>query len=192
MKRHKKDYKTPNIKIKKIKLSLFLTNKSFFHNDTDGQLETLLLAFNSSIVCFLKGTSVSMANGNTKRIEEIKEGDKVVGYNTDNNSLKEDEVLQLTSHPRTGGYLIINKTLKVTPNHMFWLNKSSWEEANKIKIGDILIDSSGKDLTVETVDQVEDSGDTYFVYNLHLKGDNHNYFAEDMLVHNAGSTTFSM
>lgn len=133
--------------------------------------------------CFLAGTKVKMADGTYKEIQEIKPGDIVYSYDLESGTLVENKVEKLFTHrnyPR--GYLIINGELKVTGNHGMWVvNRGAWERADKLSLGDSLLSPSGEETLITSIKTV---GGKNTVYNLHLEGQDHNYFTEGVLVHN--------
>ncbi|MBA7634840.1 hypothetical protein ES703_42438 [subsurface metagenome] len=133
--------------------------------------------------CFLPGTKVLMAGGSYKEIQDIQSGNLVASYDLINNAPAVSRVKQLLIHPDIEeGYLIVNNKLKVTANHRMWVvNRQLWQQMHFINIGDILLDSDGKEVIIYSIDKIKG---TNTVYNLQLEGDYNNYFAEDMLVHN--------
>ena len=134
--------------------------------------------------CFLSGTKVLMADRSYKEIQDIQSGDLVTSYDLINNAPAVSIVKQLLIHPDTEEeYLIVNNKLKVTPNHNMWVvNRQLWQQMHFINIGDILLDSDGKEVIIYSIDRVKNTTNT--VYNLHLGKSYNNYFAEDILVHN--------
>lgn len=132
--------------------------------------------------CFLPGTGVLMADGSWKGIEDIKVGDYVMSYDTELGRLIKDRVSKTFVHmdPKQA-YIIVNGSMKVTTNHPIWIN-GSWQEAGELKVGDLLLKSSGEAAAVETIERF--AGTSEGLYNLEVEGPNHNFFAEDVLVHN--------
>jgi hypothetical protein len=133
--------------------------------------------------CFLPGTQVRMADGTLKPIETIRPGDIVLSYDLMNNKAVPEAVTELLVHPETpGGYLVINNRLNVTGNHPMWTaNRNAWIRADHLMVGDQFVGADGTRETIHTISHVDG---TYTTYNLHLTGGNHNYFTEDILVHN--------
>jgi len=133
--------------------------------------------------CFTGKTKVAMANGSFKEIRDIKAGDIVVSYNLKTGKKTYETVTKLIIHPDTaGGYLVINGTLEITPNHLVWSpSKNNWVAISDLKIGDSLLNSSGITIRINSIDKVNGVNT---VYNLSLLGPNHNFFTEDFLVHN--------
>lgn len=132
--------------------------------------------------CFLAGTKVLMADGHNKEIEAIKNNDEVASYDFVNKKLVNKKVVVSVNHvDYSGGYFLINNLLKVTGNHPLWVNNKKWTKADEVKIGDILLSSNKQSIIVHSVNYVRG---VYTVYNLSIEGPYHNYFAENILVHN--------
>ncbi|MBW2995344.1 right-handed parallel beta-helix repeat-containing protein, partial [Candidatus Woesearchaeota archaeon] len=129
--------------------------------------------------CFLAGTSILMADGSYKEIEDVKKGDFVKSFDELTGAMTSGKVINTYFHDKTDSYLVINDVLKLTSNHPMYVN-GKWKEAGDIKIGDVLMDKNGNDVAVVSVEIVEE---TVPVYNLEVAGE-HNYFAEDLLTHN--------
>lgn len=183
MKQTLKSYKKPVITAKRIKLNFFLSQKPFLDAFDSLLVPNVFAQTGSSGGCFLAGTKILMADGSTKPIQEITSDDVVASYNRKAKKIIPEKVARLLVHPYyPGGYLILNGKLKVTDNHPMWRqNKEKWEQLRNFAAGDSLLSSSGKKVVIKTIDKVQGRN---FVYNLHLAGDNHNYFAENILVHN--------
>lgn len=124
-----------------------------------------------------------MADGTLKPIEELKENDVVMTMDTATGELSGERVLNLIIHENnSGGYLIVNGSLEVTPNHAMWIKKiGEWTRMEFVKIGDEFTDSNGNPVIIQSIEFVPGE---YTVYNLHLEGPNSNYFAGGVLVHN--------
>ena len=75
-------------------------------------------------------------------------------------------------------YLIINDQLKITANHPVMINRR-WQDIGIAKIGDKLKTRTGQ-VTIYSIKEIQQPTE---VYNLEVNG-NHNYYAEDYLVHN--------
>ena len=109
-------------------------------------------------------------------------GEAVLSYNTQTGKTTTEKVERLIVHKNIlGRYLTINNTLNVTANHTIYLN-GSWQEAGKAKIGDKLVSSDGQVITINSITTSNEGVNN--LYNLHLVGADHNYFAQDILVHN--------
>lgn len=133
--------------------------------------------------CFLAGTKVLLANGETKEIQNILPGDVVASYNLNTGKRGWEVVVKLLIHEGVeGGYLVINHDLKITENHRVWSpNKSAWVRMNTLVIGDSLLNSEGVSVKIDSIEKVTGVNT---VYNLSLPGPTHTYFANGYLVHN--------
>jgi hypothetical protein len=135
--------------------------------------------------CFLKGTKVTLADGTSKPIEEIKKGDTVLGY--DGKQVKAGKVAKTFFHPKTRGYRVISteegQAINVTDIHPLF-NGKNYVAASRFKVGDdlfLLKDNKLQAVKIQSITVKKDSVND--VYNLHVEK-LHNYFAEGILCHN--------
>ncbi|MDH5268546.1 MAG: Hint domain-containing protein, partial [Candidatus Krumholzibacteria bacterium] len=128
--------------------------------------------------CFIGGTPVQTPGGEVA-IEELREGDRVIGRNADG-KITVNEVVR-TYHTLAVAYLVINGELSVTGTHPFLVG-SNWVEAGDLRVGDTLVRSDG---TTVLIDSVEPIGFGVRAYNITVSG-NHTFFADGILVHNKG------
>lgn len=129
--------------------------------------------------CFLSGTKVKMADGSEKSIESIKVGDKILTRLSDTSSRLVKTSVSAIHSTAASDYLIINKNLKVTGNHLLFIN-NIWRTADTIQLGDELIDSSGNQIKVTFIEYLSGKNQ---VYNL-TTDKYHTYFADNIYVHN--------
>ena len=122
-----------------------------------------------------------MADGTSKNIEDISRGDVVISYDLNTNRKVANTVVEKYTHPDYPDYLIINGSLRVTTNHRIWINNIAWVRADELKVGDVMTNSAGEEVVVS---DIEFKSTSNTVYNLHLASENHNYFADGILVHN--------
>jgi len=94
--------------------------------------------------CFLAGTQIVMANGNTQSIETIKEGDEVKSVDTNTGEIVDGKVTEMFIHPpeeMIGNYYLSIKIgleangLEVTKEHPFYIDGRGWIEAGDLKVG---------------------------------------------------------
>jgi hypothetical protein len=138
--------------------------------------------------CFLDGTKIITENG-IKNIEEIKKGDKVKSFGV----LGDDTFSTVVriEIKESDSYLIINEHLKVTGNHHLYVN-DKWIEAAYVEIGDYFRNSKKEKVPIFSI-QKKRLDEFVKVYNLELdKYSTHNYFADDMLVHNKCPFVYSV
>ncbi len=176
-------YSKPNIKSKKIKSNFFYSKRMYDGEDLlAGLMDVRILARSGSCSCFPDSTKVLLPDNNTKSIKDIKEGDVVSSYDLTEKRLTESRVMEQIIHlDAKVQYFIINGNIKTTAEHPFWVNGKSWIRAHQIKVGDWLLTPTGEKVEISDIDSYS-AVET--VYNLELEGDEHNYFAENVLVHN--------
>lgn len=129
--------------------------------------------------CFAKGTTILMADGSFKNIEDIRAGDQILTW-TDNQARKPAlAIVQGISQHWVDKYLIINHSFKVTPEHRLYIN-GQWIYASNIKEGDELINQDGASIKVNSIIKKQD---LIPVYNI-IVSKYHTYFADGFYVHN--------
>jgi hypothetical protein len=138
--------------------------------------------------CFTGETSVLMADGTSRAIAELSEGDEVLAFDVDENALRAEKVISLhrvASKP----YLELSfthggPTLKVTAEHPFY-SDGKWLAAASLKVGSPVVcatpDAGG--VAAAEVTGVKAPEDLATVYNLSVSGC-HTFFVEGVLVHN--------
>jgi hypothetical protein len=122
-----------------------------------------------------------MENSQYKNIEDIVIGDNVLSYDTASGKSIRCNVVDVFHHKAsemTDYYLIINDFLKVTPNHLLYLN-DRWTCFDDVSVGDRI-----NNVLIYSVEKVFEKVPTY---NLEIEG-SHNYFVcfndNPLLVHN--------
>lgn len=141
-------------------------------------------------LCFPAGTLIlakSRDKSQYKKIEQIKAGDTVGGYDHNSQKLKWGVVKSTTNRIKIGivsvfaaGALIAQPTLE----HPFWsTNQQRYVAANTLHRGDTLLNAQGQYLPVDSV--VIHADTAVKVYNFEVKY-LHNYFvgSSEVLVHN--------
>jgi len=183
MRKKTPNYFRPKITSKKIKTNFFYSKRMYDGEDLlAGLMDVRILAASGSSSCFPDKTNVLLPDNEVKQIKDIHKGETVLSYNLDEKKLTESKVLEQIIHiDAQVQYFIINGNIKTTAEHPFWVNGTTWVRAQQIKVGDWLLTSSGERLKIEEIDSYK-AVET--VYNLELEGDDHNYFAENILVHN--------
>ncbi|WP_406401961.1 polymorphic toxin-type HINT domain-containing protein [Streptomyces sp. NBC_00879] len=143
--------------------------------------------------CFLAGTSVLMADGTAKNIEDVKQGDEVLAADPETGKTGKRKVTRLivTEDDKHFNELTIStedgpKKLTATHEHPFWSpSEKQWVEAGKLKPGMRLLTDDGTTVAV--------AGNRAFAkhartYNLTVD-DLHTYYvlagATPVLVHNS-------
>ncbi|MFH1564522.1 MAG: polymorphic toxin-type HINT domain-containing protein [bacterium] len=129
--------------------------------------------------CFLSGTKILMADGNVKPIEEIDVNDEIKTI-ADPLHIKYETGKVVEMFKRTAGeYLIINKILRVTPEHRIYSN-NSFVMAGELRRGDWLLDQNGNKVFITSI---ETKKEIVKVYNFKVEPQ-HTYIADGFYVHN--------
>lgn len=160
-----------------------------------------LLVHNSKFVieCFPAGTKITMSDGSSKDIEKVEVGDEVLSFNEET---KQQEIKIVTKcnspiHNDLVKYTFNSgESLICTFDHPLYVNDLSlasfipeWttaryelnETISKIKQGDSVYSSNGDILTIVDIEALRpDSTQTYII----TVEDNHNFYANNILVHN--------
>jgi hypothetical protein len=164
-----------------------------------------------NITCFAAGTQISLANGDTKNIEDIVVGDEVLGW--DGNSIESSVVSAIDHRHTVGGhgdacktlgdepslYTINDTGIEFTPEHPF-LTKDGWkslvpnpndepyksiQEPKVLSVGDsILRDGNWEE--INTIGIVRSDSEER-VYNITVEK-LHSYIANGIVVHNKNFT----
>ena len=149
--------------------------------------------------CFVSSTKIKMADGTEKDIEKVKVGDKVSSFNFKTNKVEEAEVLEFVSLSKQ---MLVEITLEngssntSTPDHPYYVLDKGWcsykpsltrknykVKTLKLEVGDKIMVSNNKK-GYSKITSLTPINNFQKVYNLKRVSKNHNYFANDMLVHN--------
>lgn len=153
-----------------------------FHDTTSAHsLEGVLFSLNlaESGGCFLSDTPILMGDGTRKAIQDIRIGEKVLTRSGPNDATLKETTVTGTHAVEVDGYLVINGTLRVTPEHKMFVN-GSWAVAGSIQVGDRLVGVQGEIVEVTDIAFIRDK---VLVHNLTIDT-YHTYFAGDVWVHN--------
>lgn len=134
--------------------------------------------------CFVAGTKITLLDGEYKNIEDVVVGEKVLTYNELTGETELGIVGDLKIHNVEDVIdLVFDDTtlLTTTPEHPFFVKEKGWVEAKNLQEGDVCIKDDKTDITIISVK--EDVG-LHTVYNLLSVSENHNFFANKILVHN--------
>ncbi len=122
-----------------------------------------------------------MADGTTKPIEAVREGELVLAYDVAAGQFQPDTVKHVLVHKDfEEGYLILNGHLKVTANHPIHAN-GGWVEAGQLRLGDNMLNAHGQ---LEPVTSIEHRRERVTVHNFEVNPF-HTYVANGLVVHNA-------
>jgi hypothetical protein len=151
--------------------------------------------------CFIAGTKILLADGKTqKNIEDVRVGDKVMGYDTTAKKLVPETVL-VTEHPIRDHHYTIRLAdgteIGLTREHPLYSEKG-WASIDptstladnpklivaQLTVGDKLLEASGKFVSIISIDYIPGNIQTY---NLkHVTGFN-DFVANGIVAHNKGS-----
>jgi hypothetical protein len=150
--------------------------------------------------CFIKGTKILMANNSEKNIEDVKPGDKVIGYDLAEKKLAVETVTEMDSPIRNDYYdvtLSDGTIIGVTDEHPLYTEEGGWRSinpkhtyeenhallVNELSIGDKVLKNSGEYISIVSITH---KNGPIQAYNLKgVKGYN-DYFADGVLAHNKG------
>lgn len=137
--------------------------------------------------CFVAGTEITLGDGTTIGIENIEPGKTVMTYNTDTSSY-ESKLAQGVSKHKVGQIVKITyddgNIIVTTPEHPFYVFGKDWVKAKDIVSNDKCALIGTEELSEIKVSKVEVLDEEHFVYNVLDVADNHNFFANGILVHN--------
>jgi hypothetical protein len=135
--------------------------------------------------CFVAGTLVTTQDGQ-KSIENIQPGDMVYSENPETGQKEYKQVGQIFVHEVNTIVQVSIGGIKLdtTEGHKFWVVDRGWVEAKDLKVGDKVLEASGKIVTITDV-KVEKLKQMVKVYNFEVE-DFHTYFVSNIgiLVHN--------
>ena len=142
--------------------------------------------------CFLPGTHVQMADGTTKPIEDVREGDWIVAHEP-TGEIQQARFRVVANHQNSTKRVIAIEVvdrlgregaLDATGEHPFWTQTDGWVSADELHAGDRLVNHLGETVTVESVAARSLETPTF---NLTVEGV-HTYFVVSngvsVLVHN--------
>eukprot|EP01083_Nonionella_stella_P209188 758527_1 len=149
--------------------------------------------------CFIEGTKVTTPRGSDKDIQHIKTGDEVMSYNLNKQQL-ETHTVHNTMRYFVNELAIITLNngdcITCTPSHpIYATNKQNWcccqplsnqHDMDRLSVGDTVLNSKLEKISITSIQykNYNDPADGCYVYTLHLD-DVHNFFANDILVHNS-------
>jgi len=146
------------------------------------------------VKCFPPGTLVLMADGSTKPIEEIKEGDEVLAKDPASTDAPRSFKVAAQLQNSTEHLVTVEVQdaagrvahFKATREHPFWVKGLGWKNAVDLTDKDILADNSGSDVRVLSVKTEAEKSPTF---NLTIDS-KHTFYVVDngvsVLVHNTG------
>ena len=134
--------------------------------------------------CFTAGTQISMADNSIKNIEDVTAGESVLTYNETININEEGTVGDISSHEVESIITITFNNgivINTTEEHPFFVKEKGWTIASDLEISDVCQGVNGNDVVISSI--LSQNG-TYTVYNLLSISNHHNFYANEILVHN--------
>lgn len=149
--------------------------------------------------CFVGDTSVRMADGTEKKIQDIKVGDEVLSLNEKSNIVESNKVLKTKQSKQENIIKITlddNTTIKSTSDHPYYTDgmnigsfdpKTTEEKYNfnrkilQLEVGSVLYNGGLAPLKIVKIEQLKDGEVNTYIMEV---DNNHNFFANDILVHN--------
>lgn len=134
--------------------------------------------------CFVAGTKISLPDGSYKNIEEINIGEEVLTLNEDLNKTEIGVVGDLKSHLVKDLIEITfdeNISVTTTSEHPFFVKGKGYVEAKNLSVDDTCMKD---DMTEIMIREIKNYEKETVVYNLLSVTENHNFFANKILVHN--------
>ena len=148
--------------------------------------------------CFVQGTTITMADGSTKLIENVEIGDQLLG--------KDDVVNTVLEYvrPLLGSRILVSFNSKspfMTSDHPVLMKDGSWKSVDpvatnskypeladlnitQLTIGDVIATADGTGFEISSIEEHIDREDLQ-LYNFSLDGNN-TYVADNLVVHNKG------
>lgn len=149
--------------------------------------------------CFVAGTKVTLEGGSKKNIEDIVIGDEVLSFNEASNLVEPKKVVDLKQpvHNDLVKYHLSNDTtLTCTYDHPIYVNGlelASYKpeltnqrynlgrEVGQIKVGDTVRLTTYGHTAIQEIEVLPEEDTQTYIFTVE---DNHNFYANDILVHN--------
>ena len=166
--------------------------------DIDTYFQSNILVHNIPPKCFVAGTPITMGDGTTKAIEFVEVGEEVKNYDFDTQEVKVGKVLSIET-PTHADIIEISfgdKKTKNTFDHPYWVIGKGWSsykpnwtekryniESEQLEVGDKCLEYFNGELREVEITGLDEVINPVQTYSLEIET-NHNYFANDVLVHN--------
>lgn len=135
-------------------------------------------------ICFIAGTKITLINGDVKNIEDVVVGEEVLTYNEQREINEKGIVGDLKKHEINSVIRLTfddENIITTTQEHPFFVEGKGWVKAGELQSLDVCkkVDGSGS-----FISRIEILHETHTVYNLLSVSENHNFYANGILVHN--------
>lgn len=173
---------------------------------TLGTIGMVIHNFGPGQTCFIAGTRITMGDFSQKNIEDIVKGDRVCTYNFETSELESNNVTEVVTKLISGkddDYTVIvnfdnGSTNHNTNSHPYYVKGKGWSsyrpditfsthgmDVELLEVGDVVFElTSDRTLSEITVTSIGEYREPIAVYNLSRVENNHNFFANSILVHN--------
>lgn len=170
--------------------------------NTDTYIISSSTSFNNVVShnnpCFVAGTQVTMNDGTTRNIENVLVGDYIKTYNHNTTNIEDKKVLNVL-HKNVDEtvkfYFADGKELECTHDHPIYCSSINHYVSYNPKLTKFMYNMNviqaevGQgilldDGTSTNITSIEPKTDSKTVYNLQNVEDNHNFYANNLLVHN--------
>lgn len=129
--------------------------------------------------CFTGDTLIAMADGSQKAISQVHTGDRIRTFSSLTTKAQTDAAVVGTHAVAVDGYLILNTSLHLTPEHKLLIN-GQWKTAAEAVVGDTLLTQAGESVPITSIEWIRSKTT---VYNLSIEKF-HTFFAGGIFVHN--------
>ncbi len=117
--------------------------------------------------CFLPDTPVELANGHSKRIDQVRPGDTLLAFTPEGHVLTTTVRRVLTA--QVDSYLKVqtdSRLLRVTPEHPFYVGHGTFQTIGSLHVGDAIYVLHDGTLSPEHINGMEKIAGPVTVYNL--------------------------
>lgn len=167
----------------------------------NGGTRNITVKGSSQTTCFAEGTQVTLYNGTTCAIEQLRVGQQIQSYDEETNIFKQSEIISVKQFKNANNiydiYLSSGKIMTLTASHPLLVQDKGWcaidiEAAKKehdinqfqsLEENDILISSKENIISIQKIIRRKDL-DGATVYNIDVEPYD-TYVVEDVVVHNA-------
>lgn len=134
--------------------------------------------------CFGSGTNI-LTPGGEQSIEDLHSSDQIIGFNLSTHQLETEKIGKVQA-VKSSEYYLINGSTRVTGSHPFYVSRGDTLQLIKVqdlKVGDQILGINEHPITISDIQYIEEE---ILVFNLLDITPNHNFYADDFLVHNKG------
>jgi len=133
--------------------------------------------------CLAKDTSVHLTDGQYVMIEDLQEGDEVLSYDFESDSLIATKVLKKWNTVKDKVYRIkLNggDVIEASEDHLLFTADRAEKNAGELREGDFLLGFAGNPVEIESIKVIEGA-----VEMVDIEVENKNFIAENLVVHNS-------